>query len=172
MFGSLFKRKDQDKAKDDNAYAPGTEIPYDPSLIQRFKGHHLTLQKLLGDVQTEAEAGQYEDIAESLKTFQRVLQQHVLEENVRLYIYLTKCLADEPEDAEVAGEMKREMGEIGRKVTAFIRHYAEFGVDETNVNKFTKELDTIGSALQDRIHREEESLYTLYLPPEAYAASA
>lgn len=65
--------------------------------------------------------------------------------------------------------MKREMGQIGRVVRDFIRHYREHGVNDDNIVKFTGELEGIGETLTDRIEREETSLYTLYMPPENFA---
>jgi len=53
-------------------------------------------------------------------------------------------------------------------VMQFISHYLQFGIDETNVKKFLTDLQGIGAALEDRIRREETSLYTLYLPPASY----
>jgi regulator of sigma D len=172
MFTNWFKKN---RAHDRHALkqcAPGTELAYDPGLIQRFKGHHATLLKLFGTIQESAAEGNYAKVKQTLKSFRRVLEQHLWEENLRLYIYLARCLAHDRDSAELASGMKREMGEIGRNATEFMRHYDEFGVDAGNIEKFKHDLKKIGDVLIDRIRREEDSLYTLYLPPGNYEAAA
>lgn len=124
--------------------------------------------KLFGELSESVAKAKYARIPEALDRFRRVLETHLLEENVRLYIYLMKCLVTAPANLQLAHDMKREMEGIGRTANNFIRHYIEFGVDNSNIEKFQSELKGIGAALADRIEREEASLYTLYLPPEDY----
>lgn len=174
MFSKLFGGGESQAAASRGAqgqpeqYAPGTQISYDAQLIPRFEGHHQSLLKLFGSLSEAAEKSDYASVATTLKTFLRVLDQHVLEENLKLYVYLEKCI-DDQHHQEMIHEMKREMGEIGHTVHAFARHHTQFGVNDQNIGKFREELRQIGEALKDRIQREEESLYTLYVPPETYA---
>jgi hypothetical protein len=170
IFGNK-KEKQVDTQEAQSHYAPGTEIAFDSGLIRRFKGHHQTLLKLYGEVFEAAKNHQFDELAKLLKTFTRVFEQHVLEENLRFYIYLEKCLNDS-DHIEMIGEMKLEMNQIGRTVRSFTRHHLGFGVTGANVEKFVEELQQIGGALVDRIEREEGSLYTLYLPPRNYEAAA
>lgn len=72
-----------------------------------------------------------------------------------------KCLANNEEDSNQMNEMRREMCDLGRDVTKFLGDYIAGGVNVNNVNIFEKELKQIGKKLQDRIEREEKSLYTL-----------
>lgn len=164
----MFGRRKKSREPEATPHAPGTQLTYDPNLIIRFKGHHVSLLKLFNNIQKASANREYDQVTESLESFRRVLQQHLMEENLRLYIYLRKCLAQDPDSAELAASMKREMGRIGKNVTEFINHYSEFGVNDDNIEKFRHDLVHIGAILQDRIQREEESLYTLYLPPDEY----
>ncbi|HLS05333.1 MAG TPA: hemerythrin domain-containing protein [Wenzhouxiangella sp.] len=170
MLRSLFGRSSSRDAAEKKEYAPGTRISYDPKLIERFEGHHAALGKLLQGIVNSAERKNYSSIESQLKRFQSVLEQHVLEENVRLYVYLEKCLLKDEMNAQLSLDMKREMGEIGRKVAKLVRHYTEFGVDKDNVDKFLSDIKKMGGLLQERIDREENSLYTLYLPPSDYGS--
>lgn len=147
--------------------APGTQIRYDSDLISRFHGHHGILVKLVGEVRSSALSGDFEKNKRFIRKFKLMLNEHLLEENLRLYTYLSHCLREDPDGSELMQDMRKEMGGIGREVTLFIRHYEEFGVDARNAEKFVEELDRIIAALADRIAREERSLYTLYMPPEA-----
>ena len=167
--GSLFGGRDTDSDNKRQAAglekAPGTEIHYDANLIKRFTGHHAVLVDLITKVRSSAEAGNYQDTTKYVRKFKLMLNEHLLEENLRLYTYLSYCLKQDPEGSELMLDMRKEMGDIGRTVSRFIRHYEEHGVEARNADKFIEELDGITKALADRIEREERSLYTLYMPP-------
>jgi hypothetical protein len=126
------------------------------------------LLKLFGQIKQSAEVRNYPRTLETISAFKNVLQQHLLEENIRFYTYLRVCLKNDAENARLMHAMKSEMEGIGRVVTQFIWHYLQFGIDDTNIKKFLTDLQGIGAALEDRIQREEASLYTLYLPPVNY----
>ena len=149
-------------------FAPGTRIAYDPQLIERFEGHHASLLKTFGLIHKAAEERNYTSVQTALGRFRRLLQEHLLEENLRLYVYLNKCLANDSGSNQIVLSMKDEMNQIGRTVMTFLNHYESTGINETNIAGFVIELGQVGAALTDRIEREERSLYTLYLHPESY----
>lgn len=173
MWSKLFRRKKLSPEAQEpvhaESYAPGTRISYDPQLIERFEDHHASLLKTFGLIHAAAIAGgDYARIQAILSRFRRLLQEHLLEENLRLYVYLDKCLANDLSSSEMVQGMKNEMGQIGRTVMTFLNHYEEAGVNQTSIEGFVAQLEKIGEALTDRIGREERSLYTLYLPPGSY----
>lgn len=83
---------------------------------------------------------------------------------MKLYVYLTRQLADDEANSEIISDFRREMAKIGRVVMEFLRKYTEQPFDTTNMDEFKNELDGIGAALTARIEREEGVLYTLYMP--------
>lgn len=149
-------------------YAPGTEITYHPDLIPRFKGHHASLLKLFKAIHTCASNDDFANAQKALRQFRNVLGEHLLEENIKLYTYIAKCVAEDAHSSELMSNMKAEMGETGTVVMRFVRHYGEYGIVADTKRKFLEELDVIGAALVDRIEREENSLYTMYLPPGSF----
>lgn len=177
MFKKLFGRAGKENLPARNTtempvtqFAPGTEISYHPDLIKQFKAHHASLLKLFGTLTESVQKNDFVDAVKTLQTFRRVLSSHLLEENVKLYTYLSKCVAGDGNSSELITDMKAEMGEVGSIVMRFTRHYGEFGITSTNKLKFLEELEGIGAILMDRIQREEESLYTMYLPPAAFGS--
>jgi regulator of sigma D len=168
LFGGNSRDRYVREARRVYQYAPGTKLSYDPTLIERFKGHHRSLLKLFTDIQRAADQRDFAGLTGAVERFKRVLQEHLLEENLRLYAYLTKCLESEPENHQLMRDMKSDMVEIGRKVNQFITHYTKHGIHHGNIEEFESQLETIGNILTIRIQREEESLYTLYMPPDQY----
>jgi len=145
--------------------APGTQIHYEPGLVERFKGHHAALVDLTVRIRASVKAGDFAAAARYVHKFKLLLNEHLLEENLRLYTYLTHCLVNNEEGSALMAEMRREMGGIGRAVAQFIRHHEEHGIDATNATKFLADFEKMVLILADRIEREERSLYTMYLPP-------
>ncbi|HEU0278155.1 MAG TPA: hemerythrin domain-containing protein [Rhodanobacteraceae bacterium] len=149
--------------------APGTEIRYAPGLIAHFQDTHKELAALIAQLHDTASAGRYGEAEKALHELKSVLYAHLLEENVRLYTYLSYCVKDDADGAELMSDMRLEMGRIGRDVTRFIRAYAETGIGAGNVASFLQQLGGITAKLHDRLQREESSLYTLYQPPAHFA---
>jgi regulator of sigma D len=170
----FFGRKDRDKSQGETSgeqqVAPGTEIHYDGKLIDHFRDQHRALANLIIQIRDSARESRFEETEKYVNKFRLLLNEHLLEENLRLYTYLSYCLKGDPEGAELMRDMRREMGDIGRKVASFIKHHSEFGINDENKAKFLNELKQIVEALDDRLTREERSLNTLYLPPQTIQA--
>jgi len=143
--------------------APGTAISYDAGLVPRLTQEH---RKLLGIYQQLQLAVTKTDVAaiqQRLREFRGMLQEHLLQENVKLYVYLARHLAGDQASSELVSDMRREMMGIGRVVMDFLRKYTDSPMSPGQVLEFKKELDAIGAALVQRIEREESALYSLYL---------
>jgi hypothetical protein len=151
--------------------APGTEIRYDPELIPHFVDTHRGLSALVTRVKAKAVDGKYFETTQLLRQFKTAIFRHFLEENVRFYTYLAYCLKNDMEGSGKMADMRREMGEIGRAITRFLKTY-ETGIGADNAEPFLREFDDVIAMLTDRIQREEGSLYTLYGPPSEFAANS
>ncbi|HET7267733.1 MAG TPA: hemerythrin domain-containing protein [Oleiagrimonas sp.] len=149
--------------------APGTRITYHPDLINRFHAHHVALQKEFKSIRAHAADNEFAAAQKSLQAFRRTLTSHLLEENIKLYTYLGRCLDNDPVNKDLMASMKSEMGQIGNQVMRFVNEYVNAGITPFNKKQFVAELDAIGVILLDRIDREESSLYALYMPPETFS---
>lgn len=143
-------------------FAKGTEIRYDSHLVDRLQGDHKTLLQIYTDIINGAEKRNYKVIMDRLAKFRIVLTEHLLTENVKLYVYLDNELADDEMNSELIRSFRREMDEIGKTVMRMLRKYGQSGVNDLNVEEFTADFGTLGEVLGDRIQREESTLYLLY----------
>src|SRR5699024_856858 len=162
--GSVSQRRENDG----NQYASGTQLAYDSALISRFEGHDQALFKLVDAIEKSAENQSYDQLKKQLVTFRGALQEHLLEENLKLYVYLTRCLNHDPVNSQLVDGMKTEMNQIASKVVSFLNQFIEGHIGVDNIGKFSQEFERIKGVLSERIRREETSLYTLYLPPDSY----
>jgi len=162
--GSVSPRRENDG----NQYAPGTQLPYDPALISRFEGHHQALFKLVDAIEKSAENQSYNQLKKQLVTFRGALQEHLLEENLKLYVYLTRCLNHDPVNVQLVDGMKVEMNQIASKVIDFLNQFIEGHIGEDNLATFNEGFSKMKAVLAERVQREENTLYTLYLPPDSY----
>lgn len=151
--------------------APGTEIRYDPELIPHFVETHRGLCALAAQLKDKVVERKYFEATQLLRQFKTDIFRHFLEENVRFYTYLAYCMKTDAEGGGMLADMRREMGEIGRAVTRFLKAY-EMGIDADNADSFLHQFEDVVAALADRIGREEGSLYSLYRPPSEFAANS
>jgi hemerythrin-like domain-containing protein len=169
MFG-LFKKKNNNTVTITTApatqynTAPGTEIRYAPELVDSLKGDHQQLLSLYGEIQDAFGRQEYQAVSEQLEIFKSNLQSHLLTENVRLYIYLDRCLAHDASNSDLIRGFRREMDEIAKVAMKFLNKYSAIGVDEDLAAHFAGDFATIGRVLGERIQKEETVLYPLYLP--------
>jgi|SRR3989344_746495 len=144
--------------------APGTSIFYDRGLIPKLVSDHQTMLGMYNQILAAVSAQNPALVKTKLADFRGALQEHLLTENVKLYIYLTKQLADDEVNAQIINEFRHEMNGIAQVVMAFVRRYSDSELNAVSLIAMKKELEEIGAALVKRIQREENTLYPLYRP--------
>lgn len=165
---NIFKKKSgsesHQKQQQESTVAPGTEISYDPELVGKLKNDHQALLGLYGEIKAAFDSADYPLVTVKLNEFKTNLVDHLLVENVRLYIYLGHSFASDEINNDLVKEFRAEMGGIAKVVMAFLTKYETIGVDADLAVSFGKDLEGIAGALVARINREEGTLYPLYLP--------
>lgn len=169
MFGFFNKKSkpDTNETKTDTskyATAPGTEIRYAPDLVDNLKSDHLNLLGLYGEIKADFDNQDYPAVATKLEKFKSNLQGHLLTENVRLYIYLDRSLAHDPVNSDLIRGFRREMDDIAKVAMKFLNKYSAIGIDADLAKHFADDFATIGQVLGERIQKEENVLYPLYMP--------
>ncbi len=145
--------------------APGTQIHHDPHLIEALKQDHRLLLEIFAAIDNARQHGDLIAVQTRLNQFRIVIQDHLLKENVRLYVFLEHLLVDDPASHELMHGFRHEMDGIGRAVVGFLTRYKEIGLHPELAAAFATDLAAIGEALAARIHREEQTLYPMYAPP-------
>lgn len=168
MFG-FFKRSKESTAKPEVAPQLNNDgIGYDSGLIDQFEAEHQALLNLFGLIKDAAEKQDFKNVKKHLKKFTSILRGHLLTENVKLYIYLSRELANDIENKEIIMTFRREMMQIGRAVNQFVTRYDQEEWNDTMKANFLSELLSIGDVLVHRIQQEESTLYPLYMPENHY----
>lgn len=148
------------------ATAPGTEIRYDPGLVDHLLADHRRIETLFALVGQAAKSRDAHRLRENLHAFATILRGHLLTENVRFYVYLQHTLGLDTENTELVLGFRKEMQHIGRALGDFLqRHGEREDWDEQAWSGFDAELAGIAPVLVKRIETEESILYPLYLPP-------
>ena len=147
------------------AQAPGTQIAYSPELIGQLKGDRQRLLELFRNISDSFASGDLAAAARLLGEFRSGILSHLLTENVRFYIYLEHTLKHgNPEKFDLAHHFRHEMDSIGKAVLAFLNKYQGLDKQPELAASFGQDLENLGTILAERIRREEETLYPLYLP--------
>lgn len=147
------------------ASAPGTTIHYDPRLIETLKEDHSLLIDIYKAIDAARSEGNLMTVQTRLDQFRMMLQDHLLKENVRLYVYLEHVLAGDATSHQLMHEFRHEMDDIGRVVVGFLTKYRQIGIHPELAAAFGTDFAAIGQALTARIRREEDTLYPMYAPP-------
>ena len=145
--------------------APGTAIHHDPALIAALKRDHELLLEIFGAIGQASKAGDLAGVQKRLEHFRIALQDHLLKENVRLYVYLEHLLREDPTSHQLMHGFRHEMDDIGRAVVAFLGKYKGIAAHPELAASFANDLEGVGQALAGRIRREEDTLYPMYEPP-------
>jgi len=150
--------------------APGSSIQYHPDLIGRFKDQHAELQKTFHAIKSQVQNSDFVDVRKSLQAFKQALMAHLLEENIKLYTYLSRCVAGNADSRELMLNLKSEMERVGTAMMRIINKHTDTDATATSPDRQTllDDLDEVGAMLFNRIQREETSLYELYVPPEDF----
>lgn len=169
MFGFFTKKKGneettrQENTGSEHRVAPGTEIRFDPGLVDKLKAEHRSLLKLYSKISRALAGGNFDEVSEALGEIKGLLQGHLLTENVRLYVYLEHQFAGNEVNMELIRDFRREMDGIGRAVLTFLKKYKAIGSEKELAATFEKDLESLGKILSKRIQHEEETLYPLYM---------
>ena len=174
---NFFGRKNQNQKLDvtfeeqlaEQQVAPGTQLHYDSRLIMRLQGQHGELLELAGKAMEGAKASRFDETKKHVRNLRLLLNEHLLELNLRLYTYLNCCLKADPGGLDLTRSMRREMADISRKSMRFVNHYENVGISMENKPAFVEELAQVTTRLSDRFAGEERSLYIMYQPPQSYA---
>lgn len=147
------------------ANAPGTHIHHDSELIASLKDDHQKLLKTFQAIGAASFAGELGKVQSLLGQFQTMIMDHLLKENVRLYVYLEHLLANDSVSHQMMHGFRHEMDGIGRVVVGFLEKYKTISQHPELAESFPADLQGIGEALVARIKREENILYPMYSAP-------
>ena len=142
--------------------APGTRIGYDPQLIPRLRADHQRMLEIFTQTQSLLTTRDYDGVKRKLGELRITLQDHLMTANVKFYVYVSRHLAADPAKTAIINEYRREMLVNSRQIMDFLRTYSAVRLDDTFADTFQIELLVIGSALVQRIEREQSALFPLY----------
>jgi hypothetical protein len=164
MFGFL-KKKEEQRPATAAAPAPASQggIQFHPELIGELVSDHHRLLHLHGGIRECFDRRDLAMVSGKLKEFGVLLRNHLLTENMRLYIYLQQKMAGDEVNTTLVRSFRKEMDGIAKTALEFLEKYNELEkMPEAHLSSFAAEFDQIGSVVHARMQREEETLYPLY----------
>jgi hypothetical protein len=164
MFG-FFKKKEEQHPAPAAAPAPASQggIQFHPELIKELVSDHHRLLHLHGGIRECFDRRDLAMVSGKLKEFGVLLRNHLLTENMRLYIYLQQRMAGDEVNTTLVRSFRKEMDGIAKTALEFLDKYNELEkMPEAHLTSFAAEFDQIGSVVHARMRREEDTLYPLY----------
>ena len=139
-----------------------TQIGYDPLLIGQLRRDHHRLLDVFAAVQSLLTGRDYAGVQRKLGEMRILLQEHLLLTNNTLYLYLGRRWADDADRNSFINAVRRDMLETGREILDSLRTYSAVRLDDQSAEMFQEELLQIGTAMMQRMEREEAGLFPLY----------
>ena len=146
---NLFKRKKENSS-------------YDNKLIKNLKQDHKELLNIFQKIVKDAKKGNIDRILEDLDDFKFEFKTHIQLEEQYFYPYVLKKHKNNSNIASMLKKKEEEMQEITKTLFIFFDKYENKDYLKNNLDKFKQELTILGNALKERIHFEENNMYTLY----------
>ena len=169
MFGFKGRDKDGQKKTDDDItqqiVAPGTEISYKPTLIEKYHQDHKNIISLFNDALSAVQQTDSKSLLEKLRDLQIALRKHLLDEELNLYIYLRHCYSNDKLKQDLINKFKRRSKKVGIETFTFISKLSEEGYSINYDDTFFAELLGIGNMLENLMDAEQTHLYTIYSKP-------
>nr|WP_315491466.1 hemerythrin domain-containing protein [uncultured Rhodoferax sp.] len=139
----------------------GRGLSFHADLIPKLLHEHRVVLELYGQILHNATVKDWGKVAPMLAQFKKGLSDHLLDEAVRLYVYLQKSVEDE-ESRALIRNFRTEMEGIGRVVIKVLDRFEDVAKSPYLQELFEAEWRGLGAVLGDRIAREEKTLYPLY----------
>jgi len=165
---SFFSRKPRETPPQPVVEAPRpTQALYDPDLVAALTRQHRDMALLLDKAKNSVQAGHYEDVKALLDQLGSEITVHMRRETDELHAYLTVRIKS-ADRLTVLKDMHAGALRTLRAVEGFLKHYGGYPVNERNAGMFYKEIDGVSAEFKKWIGQEENSIYSLYKPPETY----
>lgn len=139
----------------------GRGLSFHADLIPKLLDDHRVVLGIYGRVLEGVAAKDWVGVSKLLHQFRTGLQDHLLDEAVRLYVYLQRAVEDEASEELIRG-FRTEMERIGRVVVKTLDRFEHLEGSAQLQELFENEWRSLGVVLGDRIAREEKTLYPLY----------
>lgn len=168
MFSFLDRGKTRRQKETDNdvpVVAPGTEITYKKLLISKYYDEHKNLQKLFTLSLTAYQQARDDEFLASLRELNVALRQHLLDEELNLYIYLRHCYSHDKNNLELITRFKKNSKKTGVAAFAYIKQFTEDGGAIFRDEESIAQLLQIGNMLETLMSAEEQHLYPIYKKP-------
>jgi hypothetical protein len=140
----------------------GESVKRDENMVKKLTDDHRVLLTMYGQVMREADDGQWRVVQQKIVEFQSVLTDHLLLETVKVYSYLKQRYKNDEDISASIQDFSTEMNGIRKHVVVTLASFSDIAVNTTKQHAFREVWRSIGTALGNRIQREEKSLYPLY----------
>lgn len=140
----------------------GESVKRDENMVKKLTDDHRVLLTMYGQVMREADEGQWQLVQKRIVEFQSILTDHLLLETVKVYSYLRQRYKDDEDIIGSIRDFSTEMNGIRKHVITTLAGFSDISVNEEKQQVFCEVWRSIGTALGNRIQREEKSLYLLY----------
>lgn len=149
MFSKVLKNLRFDKNSADQAtagrgaYAPNTEIAYNPSLVQELKLKNRTILAGFTLLKNILRKNDVEGSRSILIQLKRLLLDHFIKENISLYVYIKTLAKNNVQISRKLKELKRQMDGVQATIFLFFNTYLDIELTVDKLHALNEELSVL-----------------------------
>ena len=163
-------KDNENQAQDDEALSEIIQLPaikqlpaYDYALIDSMQEENEANRFVFNELMRFAEAKDYSKVAGRLEIFNSQIRDHYHRADISLYAYLKTYIHIKfPKREKAFTQLSLEMKNISIEIFYTISQSPNLPLSDKTHSAFMKEFNHLGELMNERIHREESVLFTMY----------
>jgi hypothetical protein len=163
MFGMLNPVTNFQSARTwNNGRIPGTQIRFDPQLVETLIAEHHELLAACERLEIACNKERVAQIADQLQAIEDHLRQHRIQEDVKLMIFVEKRYSDNDEMAALLSMFRKERDSMKRQLSEFFAKYALLRECPSLVADLREDVGKAIKLIVGMIEAEEQNFFPLY----------
>jgi hypothetical protein len=151
----------------EGARAPGTQIRFDPDLVDNLSAEHHALLTACEELEIACAKARVAQVVSRLRALEEQIGRHRVQEDVKLMIFIEKHNAERDGVAALLALIRRERDLVRKQLSETIKKYALPENAKAPAQEISRDVGEVIHLIARLIDREENDLFPLYVPNNA-----
>lgn len=152
----------QSTRKWDGGRIPGTQIRFDPQLVDTLMAEHQDLLAACERLEISCEKERVAQIADQLQSLEERIRRHRMQEDIKLMIFVEKRYSDNDQMAMLLSMFRKERDGLKRQIGEFFAKYALLRECPSLIAELREDIGKSIKLVVAMIECEEQNFFPLY----------
>lgn len=141
---------------------PGTQIRFDPQLVDTLVAEHQDLLAICERLEIACEKERTNQVADRLQALEERIRRHRMQEDIKLMIFVEKRYSDNDQMAMLLSMFRKERDGLKRQLGEFFAKYALLRECPSLVTELREDVGKAIKMIVAMIECEEQNFFPLY----------